>query len=403
MLAAIAPLALAQNQTFTYTYGGLSVPIYPDDWDTIGVATILVPRSISISKVTAAVQVQYSGVGDLNVYLYSSNGTRTKLLERSCGGLVNIDTTFDDSAAAKYSDTCPAEAGRGPFRGNEPLSNANGQNAYGYWRLAIENNGSSRSGVVTGFSVTITGTPLGTPAIGAATIVSASSFQSGAIAPGDTIGILGVNLGPTTGVRADAKQTLPTSLGQTSVTFDGQPVPLFYVSERLVTVHAPANLTAGNMTRIQVISSAGSSPTVSLNVAAVNPGVFTYESGGQGQAKAVNQDGSLNGDGTGNSSQTGAARGSVISVYASGLGVVNPQVASGSVPPGSPLSPTASTVTASIGGRPATVLFAGAAPGQTGIYQVNIMVPTTVVAGTARLVLTAEGKSSQDNVTLQIK
>src|SRR4051794_18807390 len=99
MLAAIAPLAFAQTQTFTYSYGGLSIPIYPDEWDTIGVASILVPRSISISKVTATLQVQYSGIGDLNVYLYSANGTRSKLLERNCGSLVNIDTTFDDSAS----------------------------------------------------------------------------------------------------------------------------------------------------------------------------------------------------------------------------------------------------------------------------------------------------------------
>ena len=42
-----------------------------------------------------------SGVGDLNVYLYSADGTRTKLLERNCGGLLNIDTTFDDSATTK--------------------------------------------------------------------------------------------------------------------------------------------------------------------------------------------------------------------------------------------------------------------------------------------------------------
>jgi subtilisin-like proprotein convertase family protein len=150
ILAAIAPLVLAQSQTFTYTYGGLSLPIYPEDWDTIGIATILVPRSISITKVTATVQVQYSGVGDLNVYLYSPSATRTKLLERNCGGLVNIDTTFDDTASTKYSDVCPVAAGSGPYRGNEPLANFNGQNGYGYWRLAVENNGSSRTGVLTG-------------------------------------------------------------------------------------------------------------------------------------------------------------------------------------------------------------------------------------------------------------
>src|SRR4051794_13361821 len=116
-----APLLFGQAQTFTYTYSGLPIPIYPDNWDTIGIARIFVPRAISITKVTASVQVQYSGVGDLNVYMWSAAGTRIKLLERNCGNLQNVDTTFDDAASSRYSESCPTEAGRGPFRGNEPL------------------------------------------------------------------------------------------------------------------------------------------------------------------------------------------------------------------------------------------------------------------------------------------
>src|SRR5258708_5981906 len=136
-LVVFVPLAFAQTQTYTYSYSGVPLPIYPDDWDTAAVASIVVPRSITISKVTVAVQVQFNNASDLNVYLLSPKGTRTKLLERNCSGLVNIDTTFDDSAPSKYADFCPAEAGRGPFRGNEPLANSNNENAYGYWKLGV--------------------------------------------------------------------------------------------------------------------------------------------------------------------------------------------------------------------------------------------------------------------------
>src|SRR5512142_2339754 len=113
-LMMFASLALCQTQTFTYTYSGLPLPIFPDDWNTSSIASILVPKSISVTKVTASVQVQYSGVGDLNLFLWSPSGTRTKLLERNCGGLQNIDTSFDDSASAMYHDVCPTEPGRGP-------------------------------------------------------------------------------------------------------------------------------------------------------------------------------------------------------------------------------------------------------------------------------------------------
>ena len=402
-LLAFVPLAFAQSQTFTYTYSGLPLPVYPDDWNTVGVIRIFVGRSIQISKVTASVQVQFSGVGDLNVFMWSPAGTRTKLLERNCGSLVNIDTTFDDSASSKYADFCPVEAGRGPFRGNEPLANWNNQNAFGYWRLGVENNGSSRTGLVTGFSITITGTALGPPAIGPNTIVSTSSFLTGLVAPGDQISVFGVNLGPTTGVRADATSALPITLSGTTVTFDGVAAPIYYVSDRVVAVQAPTSLTTGALTRIQVVNSSGSSLAIPLFVSTANPGVFTYEAGGGGQAKAINEDGSPNGDGSILGSDKPAPPGSVISVYATGLGAVTPAVAAGTPAPSDTLSTTVSPVTANIAGRAATVNWAGLAPGMTGVYQVNIIVPPSAPSGAARLALYEDGIGSQTGVTIQVK
>ncbi|HEY1336357.1 MAG TPA: proprotein convertase P-domain-containing protein [Bryobacteraceae bacterium] len=395
--------AFAQSQTFTYTYSGLPLPIYPDDWDVVGIASIIVPRSISITKVTATVQVQFSGVGDLNVFLWSAAGTRTKLLERNCGGLQNIDTTFDDAASSKFADFCPTEAGRGPFRGNEPLGNSTGQNAFGVWRLGVENNGSDKTGYLTGFSITITGTALGPPIFGPETVVSASSFDGGAIAPGDAISIFGVNLGPSGGLRASAGANLPTTLGQTSVTFDGTPAPIYFTSDRMVAVQAPATISPGSTARIQISSTAGSSVSVPVFVNAARPGVFTYEAGGKGQAKAINADGSANGDGTINGSDKPAPAGSVIQVYASGLGAVSPAVPPGTIAPTSPLSPTVLSVTASIGGRQATVDWAGAAPGMIGAYQVNILIPLGTPSGAARLFLTADNNNSQAGVTIQVR
>ena len=123
---------------------------------------MFVGRSIQISKVTASLQVQYSGVGDLNVFMWSPAGTRTKLLERNCGGLVNIDTTFDDSASSSIT-TSAHEADVDHSAKMNRWPNWNGQNAFGYWRLGVENNGSSRTGTVTGFSITITGIRSGPP------------------------------------------------------------------------------------------------------------------------------------------------------------------------------------------------------------------------------------------------
>jgi uncharacterized protein (TIGR03437 family) len=402
-LVVFAPLAFGQPQTFTYTYSGLPLPVYPDDWDTVTVISMFVPRSISISKVTVGVTVQYSGVGDLNVYMFSPYGTRTKLLERNCGSLVNIDTTFDDNAPSKFNDYCPTTAGQGPFRGNEPLSNWNGQNGFGYWRLAVENNGSGKSGTISGYSVTITGTVLGPPAIGPNSIVSTSNLNGGSIAPGDQVSILGVNLGPSPGIRADKTMTLPTTLGSTTVTFDGIAAPLYYVSTNLVQAQVPFSLSPGATTKIQVKSSFGATTVVSLPVVTSNPGVLTHDAAGNGQAKAVNQDGTMNGDGSIHSSDVPAAAGTVITVLATGLGVVNPAATEGTVPPSG--STVITPVTATVGGLPATVDYAGLAPAQAGVgtYMVKITLPVRVQSGAARLVLSSDGNTSQLGATNQIQ
>jgi uncharacterized protein (TIGR03437 family) len=404
ILAILAPLAFAQTQTITYTYSGLPLPIYPDDWNVIAIGSIDVNQSIVITKVTVSVQVQYSGVGDLNLYFYSPKGTRTKLLERNCGSLQNINTTFDDAAGTKFSDFCPAEAGRGPFRGNEPLSNSNGQNAFGRWRLAVENNGSGNTGTLTGFSITITGPAAGgPPVIGPRTIVSLSSLMNGSVAPGDYVAILGAGVGPTPSIRADATKPLPTTLGASSATFDGTAAPMFFASNNFLAVHAPFTLSPGATTQIQVVNTSGTSTAVPLTVVAAKPGVLTYESDGRGQARAINQDGSLNGDPSLISSEKPAPAGSFIAVYATGLGAVNPPIVAGTPPPIDILSTTVATVTANIGGQDAAVLWAGAAPTQTGVYQVNIVVPATARSGANRLVLTAAGNSSQPDVTIQVQ
>jgi uncharacterized protein (TIGR03437 family) len=401
-LGLLASTAFSQTQTFTYSYSGLPLPIYPDDWNTVTVITLLVPRSLAISRVTASVTAQYSGVGDINLFLFSAAGTRTKLLERNCGGLQNINATFDDSAATNFRDTCPSAATQGTYRGNEPLSNSVNENAFGFWRIAVENNGSDRSGTISGFSVTITGTPVGPPIIGPNTIVSAATMQGGPIAPGDQVALFGANLGPTEGIRANATTTLPTSLGGTSVTFDGAAAPIYYSSAGLVVVHAPVSLAAGSVSRIQVTSSSGSSGTVAMAVAPSKPGVLTYDTGGVGQARAFNQDGTLNGDGS-TAGSTAATPGSFISVYTTGLGTVNPQLPTGAPAPASPLSTTTLPITANIAGRAATVSWAGAAPGQVGVYQVNILVPVGTPAGAARILVSADGNASQHGATVQIR
>ena len=83
-----------------------------------------------------------------------------------------------------------------------------------------------------------------------------------------------------------------------------------------------------------------------LNLANYMPGIFTLNQAGTGEAAAVNMDGTMN------SGNNGASRGTVISLYGSGFGLYNPAGTDG-------LKHLAGIVTAQVGGVPATIEYAG--------------------------------------------
>ena len=228
-------------------------------------------------------------------------------------------------------------------------------------------------------------------------VVNAASLGgAGTIAPGEVVSIFGVGLGPVPGISAPTG-AIPTNLAGSSVLVNGVAVPIFYASAYQIEAQIPFGLTPGGTATVQVTSSSGSGPVLTLNTVDAIPGVYTTGFGGVGAVNSVNQDGSAN------SVLHPAPKGSYVTLWANGLGAVNPALVAGAVPPVSQLSLVAGSVTASIGGLPATVQFAGAAPGYPGLYQINLVVPSTVVSGTRALSLYVNGEPSQAGATIQIQ
>ena len=391
------PAAAQQPITVTYTYSNLPLKIFSSSANVVTVAIIIIPRAIKMTHVAAQVQVQYPNSSDLTVNLYSPQLTQVALLAHDCT-VQNIDTTFDDSAASAWKTACPVQAGLGPFQPDQPLAALNSDaSSFGIWELAVQNDRSNTgTGWLTGFSLTITGTAQATPITTSQTIVNvASGTGQGLVAPGESISILGINLGPAVGVSAPSG-ALPVTLGGTSVSINGSAVPIEYSSSFEVRVQAPFSLTAGSTATLQVNANSQSSSSVALSVVSVVPGVYTNTGTGSGTVTATNQDGSAN------STLHPAPKGSVIVIYASGLGVVSPPLAEGALPPVSPLS-IAPGVTATIGGASAPVQFAGLAPGFPGIYQLNVQIPPGAPSGTQELIVYSNGSSSQRAATVEIQ
>ncbi len=140
------------------------------------------------------------------------------------------------------------------------------------------------------------------------------------------------------------------------------------------------------------------SDRLSIPVASAAPALFTLDAGGQ--AAALNQDYSLLT--TGNP----APRGTYIMLYATGEGQTNPEGVDGlqaSLVDVNALPRPLLTVTATVGGRPANVWFAGGAPGYAGLLQANVLVPADAPIGGAVAVALQVGEAvTQPGVTIAI-
>jgi uncharacterized protein (TIGR03437 family) len=219
----------------------------------------------------------------------------------------------------------------------------------------------------------------------AISIVNAASFQAGLAAPGSLIAISGSALASST--ASAAMFPLPLSLGGASVTIGGLPAPLLYASAGQINAQVPFETPVG-MAMVTVNGNTSSN----LAIAPTAPGVFSLVAG---QAAAVNLDGTVNGP----AHPVGA--GGEIAVYVTGLGAVSPGVGDGVAASLNILSYVNATVSATVAGQPAKVIFSGLAPGYAGFYQVNVIVPS-LASGVYPLQLTAGGvMSNSASVSVQ--
>jgi uncharacterized protein (TIGR03437 family) len=237
-----------------------------------------------------------------------------------------------------------------------------------------------------------------TPRISVEGITNAASFLAGPVAPGEIISIFGTDLGPTSGVGGglNAQGRLETTVAGTQVFFDGIAAPLFYVRNDQINLEVPYSVAGKQTVQVQVSSQNVLSNTVTVPVAATAPGIFAY-SGGKDQAVMLNEDGSFN------SPSEPAKPGTVVVFWATGEGQTNPPGVDGKLatpPYPAPVAPLSIT----IGGLPVgTPDFAAAAPGFTGLMQINARVPQGVQPGKAvPVVLTIGGRDSQPGLTMVV-
>jgi uncharacterized protein (TIGR03437 family) len=170
------------------------------------------------------------------------------------------------------------------------------------------------------------------PVVTAAGVVNAATFASGPVSPGEIISIFGTNL-------------------LNSISFDGTPAMSFFSSPTQVNLTVPYSV-AGPTTLLQM-----GATSVGLQVSPSAPGIFAAITAGQ----------------------------NILTLYATGCGALTNDT----------LPRCALPVGVTINDQPATVLYAGIAPGLVqGANQINVQLPSGITSGPLAIVLTVGAASS---------
>jgi uncharacterized protein (TIGR03437 family) len=208
-------------------------------------------------------------------------------------------------------------------------------------------------------------------------VLNAASLFPAPLSPGEIITLLGMNV------------------SSPAVQIGGTKAPVLYAGVDQINVIVPFGLDVPSATL--EVSGAERKITMSLPVAAAAPAIFTANGTGVGPGAILNEDYSPN------SFDNPAQPGSYIMIYGTGFGTMQSPVTDGQ--PVTAANPTTLPVTAYVGGQPAEVLYAGAAPGLiAGVTQINVRLP----AGLARnlnepLSLSVAGLPAVQGVTVAIR
>jgi uncharacterized protein (TIGR03437 family) len=240
------------------------------------------------------------------------------------------------------------------------------------------------------------------PAILSGGVVPLNSTST-TVQPGEWISIYGSNLATT---AATWKGEFPTSLGNTSVTIDGEAAWLNYVSPGQINLQVPDDARTGSVLVVVTTPDGTGTSTVTLgpagpsfplldsrHVAAIivrSDGSGAY---GGGTYDIVGPDGSSLGYPT-----VAAKTGDSVELFAVGLGPTTPAVLAGQ--PFSGAAPVSSPITFLLNNLNLTPTFAGIS--SAGLYQVNFTVPPGLVGGDVPVQITASGLTTPPGVVMTV-
>ena len=218
------------------------------------------------------------------------------------------------------------------------------------------------------------------PQVALGGVVDSASYDR-EIAPGSIFSVFGRGLGPETAVAAQLQgNAFPLEIAGVRAFLDGVPVPLLFVSAGQLSGIVPyatpigvkregnSSIFFGNAA-LEIEYGGSRSEPIGLAIDAAAPAIFSLDQSGSGQGAILNEDGTVNGP------LNPARPGSIIAIFGTGGGLVEPAGEDGRLS-SAPFGRTVVPVKVRVDFLEAEVLYAGEAPGLvSGVLQVNARLP----------------------------
>jgi len=221
-------------------------------------------------------------------------------------------------------------------------------------------------------------------------VVSAASYQPG-IESGSWVMIQGAALAGTTRLWESSDfegGNLPTALDGVSVTIDGIPAYVEYISPTQINVLAPPDSTTGNV-NVVVNNNGRSSAPATAQLQAVAPAFF--------MSPSYNVYASVLPNYTPVTSAAPAHPGDLVVLWGTGFGPTNPPTIAGTITSGAPAT---ATPIVTVGRMQVPVISSVLTTGTVGLYQITIQLPASVPTGAVTVQASIAGAQTQSGVTL---
>ena len=223
--------------------------------------------------------------------------------------------------------------------------------------------------------------------------------EDGGISPQEIVVGFGYNIGPEDpiGPIFDGQGILPRELGGARVLLDTKTNPMLFASRSQTTFITRSTIRVPGPIYLNFELDGDPSSVFEIPIVPSNPGIFALDASGTGQGAILNPDGTVN--------SFDNPSDSFIVAFGTGGGKTTPQCPDGGVGPAEePLPRLQLAATATIGGAPADVLYAGSAPGLVcGANQWTLM-PTNNPVGSAVPVKVCAGDNcTQEGITAAFK